>query len=676
MQGREAWKRWRGRVWCVGERLPWPAVAALLFVLALGLRLWRLTYHSFWFDEAVSAGWAGWRAADIVRVGMELTLDKHPPVYYLLLRGWTLLFGTGDAAVRSLGALLGALIVFPIFALGQRWQCRAGGAVAALLAAINPFLVWYSQEARMFMPAATFALLGLWAFVSLLDDARSRRRALLAWGIFVVATLAGVYAYLFNALLLPVAGLWWLLAVGRAWRADRRRLSCVGLAGGSALAVVAVGFWPLARQAWAVSGAEATPGRAFQDAGVILWQLGHAFLFNKARLGSWGDGLLALAALAVLIGLWPGSPASGASEEPSARPAWRGRSRSELAVALLVPWLIGNLLLIRDARAFAEPRYWLFLVPFVCLTWAAASVRLIANGRLTSPIARTGAGLLGGLLLVSLLAASLVALPWNWRPESRREDWRAAADYVARHAGPDDAILIHVDYVRRAFLRYYRGDLPVFFPFGGRLDDLSQVEPPLAGMGSFATIWLIESHLEGVDDGRLLEQWLGQRYPLTTEQFPAGIALRAYAVRTVVERLPVDAQPLEAELGPGLTLAGCRLAETEVPARDDVYHPPSGWAHVALYWRRTGEPAADARPRLHLIDAIGQVWGVGLARERSLWGMWPPSQWPTDGLVRDEHDVNLNPATPPGDYRLQVAIVGADGQPLGPEANCGAIRVR
>ena len=665
-----------GRVWCVGERLPWPAVAALLFVLALSLRLWRLTYHSFWFDEAVSAGWAGWRAADIVRVGMELTLDKHPPVYYLLLRGWTLLFGTGDAAVRSLGALLGALIVFPIFALGQRWQCRAGGAVAALLAAINPFLVWYSQEARMFMPAATFALLGLWAFVSLLDDARSRRRALLAWGIFVVATLAGVYAYLFNALLLPVAGLWWLLAVGRAWRADRRRLSCVGLAGGSALAVVAVGFWPLARQAWAVSGAEATPGRAFQDAGVILWQLGHAFLLNKARLGSWGDGLLALAALAVLIGLWPGSPASGAGEGPSARPAWRGRGRSELAVALLVPWLIGNLLLIRDARAFAEPRYWLFLVPFVCLTWAAASVRLIANGRLTSRVARTGAGLLGGLLLVSLLAASLVALPWNWRPESRREDWRAAADYVARHAGPDDAILIHVDYVRRAFLRYYRGDLPVFFPFGGRLDDLSQVEPPLAGMGSFATIWLIESHLEGVDDGRLVEQWLGQRYPLTTEQFPAGIALRAYAVRTVVERLPVDAQPLEAELGPGLTLAGCRLAETEVPARDEVYHPPSGWAHVALYWRRTGEPAADARPRLHLIDAIGQVWGVGLARERSLWGMRPPSQWPTDGLVRDEHDVNLNPATPPGDYRLQVAVVGADGQPLGPETICGAIRVR
>ena len=656
--------------------MPWPIVAALLCALALGLRLWRLTYHSFWFDEAVSAGWAGWRAADIVRVGMELTLDKHPPVYYLLLRGWMLLFGTSDAALRSLGALLGALAVFPIFALGQRWWGHAGGAVAALLAAINPFLVWYSQEARMFMPAATFALLGLWAFVSLLDDASDHRRAFLAWAAFVVATLAGVYAYLFNALLLPVAGLWWLLAIGRAWRAGRRRLSSLRLGGGSALVTVAIGFWPLARQAWAVSGAEATPGRAFQDAGVVLWQLGRAFVLNKARLGPLGEGVLALAAIAVVVGLWPGFRVEDAREGSLARPAWRGRGWSELAAALLVPWLIGNLLLIRDARAFAEPRYWLFLVPFLCLAWAAASVRLVTNGRPTSRVARAGVGLLGGLLLAGLLAASLVALPWNWRPESRREDWRAAADYVARHAGPDDAILIHVDYVRRAFLRYYRGDLPIFFPFGGRLDDLSQVEPPLVGMGGFATIWLIESHLEGVDDGRLVEQWLGQRYPLLTEQFPAGIAVRAYAVRTVVDRLPADALPLEAEVGPGLTLAGCRLAEAEVRAQDDVYHPPSGWVHVALYWRRTGEPAADARPRLHLIDAIGQVWGAGLARERSLWGMRPPRQWPADGFVRDEHDVNLNPVTPPGDYRLQVALVSTDGQPLGLEASCGAIRVR
>lgn len=673
MQGGGAWK---GRIWSGWERLPWLVAAAILCALALGLRLWRLTYHSFWFDEAVSAGWAGWRAADIVRVGMELALDKHPPVYYLLLRGWTLLFGTSDAALRSLGALLGALAVFPIFALGQRWWGRPGGAVAALLAAINPFLVWYSQEARMFMPAATFALLGLWAFASLLDDASGRRHALLAWAAFVIATLAGVYAYLFNALLLPVAGLWWLLAIGRAWRAGRRRLSFLGLVGGSALVTVAIGFWPLARQAWAVSGAEGTPGRAFQDAGVVLWQLGRAFVLNKARLGLWGEGVLALAGIAVVIGLWPGFRVENAGGDPLAYPAWRGRGRGELTAALLVPCLIGNLLLARDARAFAEPRYWLFLVPFLCLTWAAAGVRLIANGWPTSRAVHAGRNLLGGLLLIGLLAASLSALPWNWRPESRREDWRAAADYIARHAGPDDAILIHVDYVRRAFLRYYRGDLPIFFPFGGRLDDLSQVEPPLAGMGGFATIWLVESHLEGVDDGRLVEQWLGQRYPLLTEQFPAGIAVRAYAVRTVVERLPADAQPLEMELRPGLTLAGCRLAEAEVRAQDDVYHPPSGWVHVALYWRRTGDPAVDARPRLHLIDAIGQVWGVGLARERSLWGKQPPTRWPTDGLVRDEHDVNLNPATPPGDYRLQVALVGADGQPLGPEATCGAIRVR
>ncbi len=624
---------------------------ALLFLAALVLRLWRLTYHSLWFDEAVSAYWASRPAAEIVRVGLGLTLDRHPPVYYLLLRGWTLLFGPGDAAVRSLGALLGALAVFPIYALGRRWGDRMAGGIAALLFALNPFLIWYAQEARMFMPAATFALFGLWGLARALEDGDGR-----GWVVFVLATLAGVYAYLFNALLLPVAGLWWLLALVRRWRrGDRDRVRWLALAGGLAMAAVALGFLPLARQAWLVSGREFTPGRAFADVGGTLWRLGRAFLIHKAPLDLSGDLAVAVGAAAVLI--WMGVRAPGTTS-----------GRAELAVALVVPWLIGNLLLTRNAATFAEPRYWLFLVPFLCLAWGEAIAALVHRRRV-------GWMLLGGVILGVLVSASLVALPWNWRPETRREDWRAAARYIETHAGPNEAILIHVDYMRTAFLRYYRGSLPVYFPFGGRLEDMAQVAPPLEGMAIFDTIWLVESHLQGIDDQRLVERWLGERYPLVTEQFPAGIALRGYAVRLLYDAPPPEARRLDAAIAPGLRLVACRLAEEEVSARDDVYHPPSGWVHVTLYWQRTGDLPEGARPRLRLIDALGQLWGAGLDRPQSVWAMYPPARWPTDRVVRDEHDVNLNPITPSGEYRLQVAVVGPDGQPLGSEVTCGAVRV-
>lgn len=632
-----------------------------IFLLALALRLWRLTYHSLWFDEAMSVYWAGRPAAEIMRVGLGLTRDRHPPVYYLLLRAWTSAFGPGDAAVRSLGALMGALAVFPVYALASRWGGRVAGGLAALFLALNPFLVWYSQEARMFMPAATLALFGLWGL------ARARNEGpWWTWAVFVVASLAGVYAYLFNALLLPVAGLWWFMELTRAWRiGDRRRGRWLAIVGGGAMALTALGALPLIWQAWMVSGNESTPGRAFAEAGETLWRLSRAFWVHKAPLGAWGD--LAAIAGAVALGVAFAFPPTSLPRET------RGKVRAELASPLLVPWLLGNVLLARDASAFAEPRYWLFVVPFLCMAWG------VAISSLWRPLRRLGGGLprrlLGGLLTAVLLAVHLVALPWNWRPETRREDWRAAARYIEKHAGPNDAVLVHVDYMRFPFLRYYRGEQPVYFPFGGPLSDPAQVAPPLEGMARFDTIWLVESHLEGVDDGRLVERWLSERYPLVTEQFPAGVVVRAYAVRLFFDELPAGAQPMSEELTLGLTLAGCRLDEGVVAAYDDVYHPPSGWAHVTLYWRRTGDVPAGARPRVRLVDALGQVWGAGLEREGNLWAMRPPAEWPSDQFIRDEHDLNLNPLTPPGKYRVQVAIVGADDQPWGREVHCGAVEV-
>ncbi len=689
--------------WLVFARRP----LSVIFCLALAVRLWRLTYHSLWFDEAMSAYWAGRPAAEIVRVGLGLTLDKHPPVYYLLLRAWTLAFGPGDAAVRSLGALMGALAVFPVYALASRWGGRVAGGLAALFLALNPFLVWYSQEARMFMPAATLALFGLWGLARAMDEG-----PWWAWVVFVVATLAGVYAYLFNALLLPVAGLWWLIGLTRAWRiGDRRRGRWLAIAGSSAMAFTALGALPLLWRAWEVSGHEATPGRAFAGVGETLWRLGHAFLAYKAPLDTWGDLAVIAGAVALVVGMaltLPPvpllSPKFGREEGGS-----RGEVGAGLASALLVPWLLGNVLLARDVSVFAEPRYWLFLVPFLCMAWGVAIASLLQPLRRSGgvvppenpsfnfslpyqaekrrararkkdlygggPLRASPNVLFGGFLMAVLLAIQMVALPWNWRPETRREDWRAAARYIEAHAGPNDAILVHVDYMRIPFLRYYRGDRPVYFPFGGRLDDPTQVAPPLEGMARFDTIWLVESHLEGVDDGRLVERWLSERYPLVTEQFPAGVTIRAYAVRLFFDDLPAGVRPVDEEVAPGLKLAGCRLGEEAVAARDDVYHPPSGWMHVTLYWQRTGDLPAGVRPRLRLVDELGQVWGLGLEREGGLWAMHPPTEWPSDWLVRDEHDVNLNPLTPRGGYHVQVAVVGAEGQPLGREVTCGVAEV-
>ncbi len=98
-----------------------------IFLVAVAARLYGLTYHSLWFDEVMSTFWAARPAAEIWRVGVSLIQDKHPPLYYLALHAWTVLFGSGDVAVRTLGVIIGALAVLPAYGIGKtlgnaRWH--------------------------------------------------------------------------------------------------------------------------------------------------------------------------------------------------------------------------------------------------------------------------------------------------------------------------------------------------------------------------------------------------------------------------------------------------------------------------------------------------------------------------------------------------------------------------
>ncbi len=57
----------------------------LVIAVAALTRLWRLNYHSIWFDESVSLNWSGADPSYTWRVTFQLIEEKHPPVYYVAL---------------------------------------------------------------------------------------------------------------------------------------------------------------------------------------------------------------------------------------------------------------------------------------------------------------------------------------------------------------------------------------------------------------------------------------------------------------------------------------------------------------------------------------------------------------------------------------------------------------
>src|SRR4051812_1060010 len=182
-----------------------------LTLAGAALRFATLDLQSFWYDESVTVGLVQhdlWGVLDRIP-GSEST----PPLYYVLAWLWTRVFGSGEVGIRSLSALLGTVAI-PVFYIAARELTRserAGIAVAAL-AAFNPLLVWYSQEARTYALLMLLGALSLYFFARLLKGVETR---FLVWWA-VTSALAFTAHYFAGFLVVPEAA--WLL-----WRTPNRR---------------------------------------------------------------------------------------------------------------------------------------------------------------------------------------------------------------------------------------------------------------------------------------------------------------------------------------------------------------------------------------------------------------------------------------------------------------------
>lgn len=136
----------------------------LLLLLALALRLINLQERPLWYDEAFAvlfadAGLSAMLYGTLTPVAGGAA-DIHPLLYYLTLDGWMGVFGQSPFAVRLWSVFLGLLTVAALFTLARRLLGVRVAWAAALLLALAPFHVQYSQETRM------YALLGLLAVLT------------------------------------------------------------------------------------------------------------------------------------------------------------------------------------------------------------------------------------------------------------------------------------------------------------------------------------------------------------------------------------------------------------------------------------------------------------------------------------------------------------------------------
>lgn len=404
--------------------------------LAAIVRFATLDAQSFWYDEAVAVG--------LVRMDLGDMLDRipdsesTPPLYYVVAWLWAKLFGTGEVGMRALPALCGTAFVPVAYAAAARLASARAGLVAAALAAVNPLLVWYSQEARAYALLVLLAGLSFYLFARILTG-DPRRRSVVLWA--AVSALALTTHY-FAAFLVVLEGAWLLVAA-----ADRRP---VAIACG-ALAAVQAALMPLLLHQRSLDLAD------FIDEIPLGYRLARTPKQFLVGFDAPGEVVSAIVAgLLVLFALWL---------------VWsRGEQRERRAARIGL--IVGSALLAVPALlAVAGTDH--FDTRNVLAAWPPLAVAVAAG--LGARRAGT-AGLVATVALVVVTSTTVVFVAT--RSDLQRDNWRGVAEALGEPRTKPRAVVV-TPFTAPAPFAVYAPQLELFPAAGSAVQEIDLVALPL-----------------------------------------------------------------------------------------------------------------------------------------------------------------------------------------------------
>jgi uncharacterized membrane protein len=382
------------------EPRPWAArvpsevwVVAAITLVGGVLRFATITSQSYWVDEATTV--------HEMHLGFGAMLhsvhvdETTPPLYFTVAWLWAKVFGTGELGLRSLSALLGIAVIPVAYVCGRDLVSRAAGVVAAAFAALSPFLIWYSQEARAYM---LFALLSGLSFLFFIRARREPSNRNIVW--WAVFSALAILTHFFAGFLVAPEGIWLVLGTRR-----RAMLLAAG-----AVAAVQIAVFPLA-----VSDTSHPLGWINQfPLSIRIKQvpidLGASSLYQSSLVthGLLIAGVLALLVLLLLV-------FGGGREERRGA----GVAAAIAAAVILVPLLLAAL-----GRDYYVPRN---LTP----AWIPLAVLIAAA--CTAPRTLPAGAALAALLLGAFVYAG-IRIEENY--QYQRPNWRGVAAALGRARVP------------------------------------------------------------------------------------------------------------------------------------------------------------------------------------------------------------------------------------------------
>lgn len=400
----------------------------LLLVLAIGflLRLYNLAAIALWHDEAFSALLIKYPWPEMFQ---RIAADVHPPFYYIVLRFWHYIFGDSLFALRSFSLFFGMLTIgFAYLFVKRAFKNDFLAIVSALLIAVNPFQIQFSQEARMYTLGSFLILFSSWLILRAIES-----RKVIDWvfyGIVAGMSFLTHYFLMFSVAAQGIFLLGWLFIKNREnLRQNFKNIFWAYFVCG----LVFLPYLPtFLKQFNQVQDSYWIPKMSFLSIPGTLWKMfgnwdiwSLPFSYN-AFLWIFG-GIFVLIFSAVILN----------------RNRFDSKNKWLIITSFLVPFILAILLSFK--RSLYLDRYFIFAGLFYLMIWAVFVHQAIKWKR--------NAGI---ILLIILVAVNIYFYQDNWRvmQVSKRPGMAGAAAYLNGNFESGDKLLVGSTFVYFTF-EYY-----------------------------------------------------------------------------------------------------------------------------------------------------------------------------------------------------------------------------
>ena len=440
-------------------------------ILAAVLRFYHLGYNSLWLDEA---------ATYIHSLTLSGIFDYttsvdyfNPPTFFLFEFIMIKLAGASEIGMRFFPAVFGVLTIPAAYLMGKEFYDKYTGIVTAIIFAVSPFLIYYSQEARAFSMLLFFCTILMYVF---LKASKSNERA--EWILFGLVSAAIFMTHFYGVIFVAILAVFALIQ----FRSNIKPL-LTGLGVGILFSLPLIILTTLLYFQRTSLGAPTYGMKGVQViAGTFIQLLGFT--------GGYGGVIFLILISMGLIYLLFKIPEK----------------------AYLLAWIISATLIVSivmSSHIPILPRYMIFLmIPFALAV--ASLFQSIAN--VTSHSTKNYQ-----LCLLFLLVFCTLGVPFYsiYYTTYAKEDWRGIAENLTENANPGDVIVPLPAYIEMPLTIYYNASEHGTTIY--KATNISELQRSMNPDPSHATYYIITYDIVAADPSLEMLSWVETGVPIKSQ---------------------------------------------------------------------------------------------------------------------------------------------------------------